>query len=44
MTLQEYLKLRNGTDVRGVAMDGVAEEPITLTEEAVENVVISQPF
>ena len=38
MTLQEYLKLRNGTDVRGVAMDGVAEEPITLTEEAVENV------
>lgn len=38
MTLQEYLKLRNGTDVRGVAMDGVAGEPITLTEEAVENV------
>ncbi len=38
MTLQDYLKLRNGTDVRGVAMDGVANEPITLTEEAVENV------
>lgn len=38
MTLQEYLKLRNGTDVRGVAMDGVANEPITLTEEAVENI------
>ena len=38
MTLQEYLKLRNGTDVRGVAMDGVADEPITLTEEAAENV------
>ena len=38
MTLQEYLKLRNGTDVRGVAMDGIEGESVTLTEEAVENV------
>jgi len=39
MTLQEYLNLRNGTDVRGVAVDGVAGEPITLTPEAAQNIV-----
>ncbi len=39
MTLQEYLNLRNGTDVRGVAVDGVAGEPITLTPEAAKNIV-----
>ena len=38
MTLQEYLDLRNGTDVRGVACEGVENEPVTLTEEAVENI------
>jgi len=38
MELQEYLRLRNGTDVRGVAVDGVAGEPVTLTEETVENI------
>ncbi len=38
MTLQDYLDLRNGTDVRGVASDTVENEPITLTEEAVENI------
>ena len=38
MTLQDYLRLRNGSDVRGVACDGVENEPITLTEEAAENI------
>ncbi len=33
MALEEYLKLRNGTDVRGVACEGVEGEPVTLTEE-----------
>ena len=41
MTLQDYLNLRNGTDVRGIASDLVEGEPITLTEEAVENIAKS---
>ena len=27
MTLQDYLKLKNGTDVRGIAAEGVAGFP-----------------
>ncbi len=38
MTTQEYLNLRNGTDVRGVATEGIKNEPVTLTAEAVENI------
>ncbi len=38
MTLQDYLDLRNGTDVRGVANEGVENEPVNLTEEAVRNI------
>ena len=38
MTLQDYLKLQNGTDVRGVANALNDAEPVTLTEEAVENI------
>ncbi|MBR2441846.1 MAG: phosphomannomutase/phosphoglucomutase [Clostridia bacterium] len=38
MTLAEYLALRNGTDVRGVATEGVKDQPVTLTEEAVETI------
>ncbi|MBQ8290955.1 MAG: phosphomannomutase/phosphoglucomutase [Clostridia bacterium] len=38
MTLQDYLNLRNGTDVRGVALEGIEGEPITLTEEAAANI------
>ncbi len=33
MTIQDYLSLRNGTDVRGVAVEGVENEPVTLTKE-----------
>lgn len=38
MTLQNYLSLRNGSDVRGVAVEGIEGEPVNLTEEAVENI------
>lgn len=38
MTLNEYLALRNGTDVRGIASEGVAGEHVTLTEEAAETI------
>ena len=38
MTLQDYLHLQNGTDVRGVACEGIAGENVTLTEEAAENI------
>ncbi len=38
MTAAEYADLRNGTDVRGIASEGVAGEPVNLTEEAVENI------
>ena len=38
MTLQDYLALKNGTDVRGVASEGVEGEPVTLTLEAAENI------
>lgn len=38
MTLHDYLHLQNGTDVRGVACEGVPNEPVTLTEEAAENI------
>lgn len=35
MTEQEFLSLRNGTDVRGTALPGVPDDPVTLTDEAV---------
>ncbi len=38
MKLQDYLDLRNGTDVRGVASEGVEGESVTLTAEAVTNI------
>lgn len=31
--MDKYFKLQNGSDVRGVALDGVAGEPITLTTD-----------
>ena len=30
----DYKKLQNGSDIRGVAIDGVEGQPVTLTEEA----------
>ena len=38
MNITEYLALKNGSDVRGVATEGVEGQPVTLTEEAVENI------
>lgn len=38
MELNEYLSLRNGTDVRGIASEGVAGENVTLTEEAAKQI------
>ena len=35
MTEQDFLNLRNGTDVRGTAIAGVENDPVTLTDEAV---------
>lgn len=34
----DYLKLKSGTDIRGVAVDGVAGEPVTLTDQVVETI------
>ncbi len=31
--MERYFKLQNGSDVRGVALDGVEGEPVTLTED-----------
>ena len=34
MDTAAYLKLQNGSDVRGVALPGVADEPVDLTPES----------
>ena len=34
----EYRKLQNGSDIRGVAMEGIEGQPVTLTAEAVTNI------
>ena len=36
--LQEYLLLKNGTDVRGIAVEGVAGEAVNLTKEKTTNI------
>ena len=38
MNEKDFFKLHNGSDVRGVAVDGVAGEPVTLTAEAVNRI------
>ncbi len=38
MTLQDYLDLRNGTDVRGIATQTETGGKVTLTEEAARNI------
>lgn len=35
---RQWMKLQNGSDVRGVAVIGVADEPVNLTEEAVSRI------
>ena len=34
----EYLKLQNGSDIRGVAMEGIAGQAVNLTEEACRDI------
>ncbi|MEZ4627859.1 MAG: hypothetical protein R2912_07165 [Eubacteriales bacterium] len=34
----EYRKLQNGSDIRGVAMEGVEGQPVTLSTEAITNI------
>ena len=38
MDEKSFLKLQNGSDVRGVAVDGVEGEPVNLTTEAVNRI------
>lgn len=38
MSAKKYSKLQNGSDIRGVATDGVPGEPVTLTRSAVEDI------
>ena len=38
MNLQDYLDLRIGNDVVGVALEGVGSEPVVFTKEAAENI------
>lgn len=35
------LKLQNGSDIRGVAIDGVEGEPVNLTDEAVNKITVA---
>ena len=34
----DYSKLQNGSDIRGVALEGIAGQPITLTEQACRDI------
>ena len=34
----DYSKLQNGSDIRGVALDGIAGQPITLTEQVCRDI------
>ena len=36
--MTEFAKLQNGSDIRGVALPLAAQEPVNLTEEAVEQI------
>ena len=38
MTLQDYLKLRNGSGVRGIATENDENQTVTLTQEVAENI------
>ena len=38
LTYEDFKKLANGSDIRGVAVPGVAGEPVTLTPEAANRI------
>ena len=41
ITEKQMMKLANGSDVRGVAVEGVADEPVTLSAEAANRIAAS---
>ena len=38
LTYDDFKKLANGSDIRGVAIPGVPDEPVTLTPEAANRI------
>ena len=38
LTYEDFMKLANGSDIRGVAVHGVPDEPVTLTPEAANRI------
>lgn len=38
MLRDEWKRLKSGTDIRGVAMDGVEGQPVQLTDETVRRI------
>ena len=38
---KDFLKLKSGTDIRGVAIDGVPGESINLTDDVLEKIATS---
>ena len=38
MARYDYAKLQNGSDIRGVALDGIAGQAITLTEQVCRDI------
>lgn len=38
---EAYAKLQNGSDIRGVALEGVEGEPVNLTPEAAKNIAMA---
>lgn len=41
MLKDEWKQLKSGTDIRGVAMEGVEGQPVQLTDEVVERIIAS---
>ena len=38
---ETYMKLQNGSDIRGVALEGVEGEEVNITEEIVCNIAMA---
>lgn len=37
-TIHEFLKLQNGSDIRGIALEGVEGEAVNLTSDVVQRI------
>ena len=44
MEKRDWMNLQSGTDVRGTAVEGVAGDPVTLTDEAVGGILRAYCF